>query len=152
MSEHTFTTSLAWVGSTGTGYDDYSREHELTMASRTVTASSAAAFLGDSQLPNPEQLLVAAASSCQMLSFLAVAARARVDVVDYRDDAVGEMPEGNRPMWVTRIVLRPHITLGSPVPRAKVERLVEVAHRECFIAQSLRSEIVLEPTFVGLAD
>lgn len=152
MSEHTFTTSLAWAGSTGAGYDDFSREHELTMASASVRASSDAAFLGDARLPNPEQLLVAAASSCQMLSFLAVAARARLDVIDYRDDAVGEMPEGERPMWVTRIILRPQITLGSPAPRSKIERLVEVAHRECFIAQSVRSEIVLEPTFRGLAD
>lgn len=152
MSEHTFTTSLAWTGSTGVGYDDYSREHEVTMASQTVTASSAAAFLGDANHPNPEQLLVAAASSCQMLSFLSVAARARLDVVDYRDDAVGEMPEGNRPMWVNRIVLRPRITFTGDPSRAKAERLVEVAHRECFIAQSLRSEIVLEPTFVGVAE
>ena len=53
-------------------------------------------------------------------------------------------------MSVTRIVLRPRITLATPAPRAKVERLVEVAHRECFIAQSLRSEIVLEPTLLGL--
>ena len=152
MSEHTFTTSLAWAGSTGVGYDDYSREHELTMASASVRASSDAAFLGDARLPNPEQLLVAAASSCQMLSFLAVAARARLDVIDYRDDAVGEMPEDNRPMWVTRIILRPQITLGSPAPRSKIERLVEVAHRECFIAQSVRSEIVLEPVLIGVTD
>ena len=74
------------------------------------------------------------------------------EVLDYRDEAVGEMPEGERPMWVTRIVLRPQITLGSPAPRAKVERLVEVAHRECFIAQSVRSEIVLEPVLVGVTD
>lgn len=150
MSDHTFTTTLAWSGSTGVGYDAYSREHELTMASTVTPASSDVAFLGDSSLPNPEQLLVAAASSCQMLSFLAVAARARLDVIDYRDEAVGEMPEGDRPMSVTRIVLRPHISFGTPTPRAKAERLVEIAHRECFIAQSLRSEIVLEPTFVGL--
>ena len=152
VSDHSFTTTLAWSGSTGVGYDDYSREHELTMASTATRASSDAPFRGDASLPNPEQLLVAAASSCQMLSFLAVAARARLDVVDYRDEAVGEMPEGERPMWVTRIVLRPHITLAAPAPRAKVERLVEVAHRECFIAQSLRSEILLEPTFVGITD
>ncbi|KRE37770.1 osmotically inducible protein OsmC [Janibacter sp. Soil728] len=152
MSAHTFTTSLRWSGSTAVGYDGYPREHGLTMSSHDVLASSDAAFGGDAQLPNPEQLLVAAASSCQMLSFLAVAARARLDVVEYRDEAVGEMPEDNRPMWVTRIVLRPRITLGNPAPRAKVQRLVDVAHRECFIAQSVRSEIVLEPTFRGLVD
>ncbi|MGO1165874.1 MAG: OsmC family protein [Janibacter sp.] len=150
MSDHAFATSLRWSGSTAIGYDDYSREHELTMASHTMPTSSDTAFGGDPAHPNPEQLLVAAASSCQMLSFLAVAARARIDVVDYRDEAVGEMPEGNRPMWVTRIALRPRITLAGTPPRAKVERLVEVAHRECFIAQSLRSEIVLEPTLVGV--
>lgn len=152
METHSFTTALTWSGSTAVGYDTYSREHELTMSSYDITASSDAAFGGDAQLPNPEQLLVAAASSCQMLSFLAVAARARVDVTGYTDEAVGEMPEGNRPMWVTRIVLRPQITLGSPAPRAKVERLVEVAHRECFIAQSVRSEIVVEPVLVGVTD
>lgn len=152
MSSHSFVTSLSWTGSTAVGYDDYPREHELKMASHAMPASSDAAFRGDPTRPNPEQLLVAAASSCQMLSFLAVAARARIDVVDYRDEAVGEMPEDNRPMWVTRIVLRPRITLAGNPPRAKVERLVEVAHRECFIATSLRSEIGLEPTFVGVAD
>lgn len=152
MSDHAFATSLSWTGSTVAGYDAYAREHELEMAGDVVRASSATAFLGDSGRPNPEQLLVAAASSCQLLSFLAVAARARLDVVDYRDEAVGHMPEENRPMWVTRIVLRPHITLGTPAPRVKVERLIEVAHRECFIAASLRSEIVIEPVRLGVAD
>ena len=80
MSDHSFTTTLAWSGSTGVGYDDYSREHELTMASMTTHASSDAAFRGDASLPNPEQLLVAAASSCQMLSFLAAAARGRLHI------------------------------------------------------------------------
>lgn len=152
MSDHFFMTSLSWTGSTGVGYDVYAREHELGMADGTVTVSSAAAFLGDSARPNPEQLLVAAASSCQLLSFLAVAARARLDVVDYRDDAVGHMPEGDRPMRVTRIVLRPHITFTGTPSRAKAERLIEVAHRECFIAASLRSEIVIEPVLAGVTD
>lgn len=152
MPDHTFATSLRWSGSTALGDEDHSREHEVTMAGQTIPASSAAAFLGDAGRPNPEQLLVAAASSCQMLSFLAVAARARLDVVDYTDEALGEMPGTGRPMRVTRILLRPTISLARPAPRAKVERLVEVAHRECFIAASLRSEIVIEPTLRGVVD
>lgn len=152
MSDHSFAASLSWSGSTGVGYDAYPREYELVMADAAVRASSAAAFHGDPARPNPEQLLVAAASSCQLLSFLAVAARARIDVVGYRDEATGHMPEGHRPMWVSGIVLRPHITLGAPAPRARIERLIEVAHRECFIAASLRSEIVIEPVLVGVAD
>jgi organic hydroperoxide reductase OsmC/OhrA len=88
---------------------------------------------------------VLAASSCQLLSFLAVAARARIDVIEYRDDADGEMPEDDLPMRVTRITLRPRITIRGDVDDARVRHLVEVAHRECFIANSLTTEVVVEP-------
>jgi uncharacterized OsmC-like protein len=87
-----------------------------------------------------------AAASCQLLSFLAVAARARVDVVGYRDDAEGEMPEDERPMRITRITLRPRITVRGDVSEDRVRHLVEVGHRECFISNSLRTEVVVEPT------
>jgi len=59
------------------------------------------------------QLEVLAAASCQLLSFLAVAARARLDVVAYEDDAEGVMPEGDHPVRLTRIVLRPRIVLAA---------------------------------------
>ena len=94
---------------------------------------------------NPEQLLVMAASSCQLLSFLAVCARARLDVVAYEDEGEGEMPEADRPVRITRITLRPRITINGDVGEERVRHLVEVAHRECFIANSLRTEIVVEP-------
>jgi organic hydroperoxide reductase OsmC/OhrA len=93
---------------------------------------------------------VIAASSCQLLSFLAVAARARVDVIEYRDGAEGEMPEDEEPMRVTRITLRPHITVGGDVDEARIRHLVEVAHRECFIANSLKTDVVVEPTLVRI--
>jgi organic hydroperoxide reductase OsmC/OhrA len=96
---------------------------------------------------NPEQLLVLAASSCQLLSFLAVAARARIGVVGYDDDAEGVRPEDERPMRITRIVLRPRIAVRGDASEERLRKLVDTAHRECFIASSLRSEIVLEPAF-----
>ena len=86
-----------------------------------------------------------AASSCQLLSFLAVAARARIDVIAYRDDSEGEMPEDDRPVRITRITLRPRITVSSDVTDDRVLHLVEVAHRECYIANSLTTDIVIEP-------
>jgi organic hydroperoxide reductase OsmC/OhrA len=112
--------------------------------------SSDPAFRGDPALLNPEQLLVLAASSCQLLSFLAVAARARIDVVDYRDDAVGEMPEDEQPMRITRITLRPRITVRGDVNDERIRHLVDVGHRECFIANSLTTEIVVEPELVRI--
>jgi organic hydroperoxide reductase OsmC/OhrA len=146
-SVHRYTTSCRWRGSTGGGYEAYDRSHEIeaTPAKATLALSSDPAFRGDATLLNPEQLLVMAASSCQLLSFLAVAARARIDVVEYRDAAEGEMPEDDRPMRITRITLRPRITIRGGVDDARVRHLVEVGHRECFIANSLKTEVVVEP-------
>lgn len=156
---HRYRTAVRWSGSTGVGYESYDRAHTLTTepATTTLELSSDPSFRGDPRLLNPEELLVAAASSCQLLSFLAVAARARIDVVGYVDDAVGEMPEDRAPISITRIVLRPVITIGvartadGPGARPseeRVRRLVDLAHRECYIASSLRSEVVVEPELV----
>jgi organic hydroperoxide reductase OsmC/OhrA len=92
--------------------------------------------------------MVMAASSCQLLSFLAVASRSRIDVVAYEDDATGEMPEGVRPVRLTRILLRPRITLATTVTEERVQHLVEVAHRECYVANSLLTEVEVEATVI----
>lgn len=148
---HRYMTHCSWTGSTGAGYEDYGRTHQgsTTPATSELTLSSDPAFRGDPSLLNPEQLVVLAASSCQLLSFLATAARSRVDVVAYHDDAEGEMPEGNPPLRLTRIVLRPRITFAAEVPEDRAHHLVELAHRGCFIANSLNTEIVIEPTFLA---
>ena len=82
-----------------------------------------------------------------MLSFLAVAARARIDVVAYEDDAEGVMPEDDEPLRITRIVLRPRIAVRGDTDEERLRKLADTAHRHCFIANSLTSEIVLEPRF-----
>lgn len=144
MATHAYRSSLSWSGSTA-DYDSYDRRHELTLGPVSLAVSADVAFRGDPDLPNPEQLLVAAASSCQLLSFLAVASRSRVEVVRYSDDAEGVMPESEVPMRVTSIVLRPRVVVrGGSVQR--VERLLHKAHEHCYIANSLTSEIVLEPS------
>ena len=116
-----------------------------------LALSSDAAFRGDPSRLNPEQLLVLAASSCQLLAFLAVAARARVDVVAYEDDAEGVMPATKGRTGLTSIVLRPRVTFGAsgrvPSPE-RFAHLVEVAHRECFIANSLSTPVTVEPELV----
>jgi len=150
---HEYAAHCRWSGTTAVGYDDYDRSHEVVLGdgSTTLRMSADPAFGGTGELSNPEQLLLAAATSCQMLSFLAVAARARLDVLQYDDDCQAFMPDDDQPVRVTRIVLRPRITiaaLGRPVDTARLERLVAVAHEECFIARSLRSEIEIVPEFV----
>jgi organic hydroperoxide reductase OsmC/OhrA len=148
---HTYRSTLRWEGSTAQGYTAYGRAHQVRTppAAGELTVTADVPFRGDPDLQNPEQLLLAAASSCQLLSFLAEAARAGVDVVSYTDDAEAFMPVTREPLWVQRIVLRPHVVVrGDPDDPAddEVLRLLEAGHKGCFIANSLRSEIVLEPT------
>jgi organic hydroperoxide reductase OsmC/OhrA len=149
---HRYATRLSWSGSTAAGYDGYSRAHEATTrpgtAGQPLPLSADPAFGGDPASLNPEQMLVLAASSCQMLSFLAVAARARIDVVGYEDDAEGEMPEDDKPMRITRIVLKPRIAIKGDAPDDdRLRQLTDTAHRHCFVASSLTTEIAIEPTF-----
>lgn len=151
---HRYRTSLAWTGSTGEGYEHYSRTHAASAppAATDLTLTADPAFKGDPHLLNPEQLLVLAASSCQLLSFLAIAAKARLDVVSYTDDADAEMPGDQRPVHLTRITLRPHIVLATASAQppaggeARVRRLIDLAHGECYIASSLRTQIDVDAT------
>jgi organic hydroperoxide reductase OsmC/OhrA len=147
---HRYAARTSWSGSTAAGYDDYTRAHEASSppAETRLQLSSDPAFKGDPSRLNPEQLVVLAASSCQMLSFLAVAARARIDVTAYEDDAEGVMPEAERPMRITEIVLRPTITIRGDAPDdARLRDLTEIAHRHCFVANSLSTAITVEPAF-----
>jgi organic hydroperoxide reductase OsmC/OhrA len=150
VTTHRYATTVSWEGSTGVGYDGYDRGHTARVepVDAILPLSADAAFRGDASQLNPEQLMVLAVSSCQLLSFLAATARARIDVVAYHDDAEAEMPEGDRPMRITRITLRPHITVRGDASDERVLHLVEVGHRECFIANSLQTEIVIDPTIV----
>lgn len=145
---HEYRTSVRWQGSTGVGYQHYDRTHDLQVpgVAGTTSLSADPAFLGDPALTNPEQLLLAAASSCQLLSFLAVAARSRLDVVAYEDDAEAVMPEDITPMKITKIVLRPRIVVAAGTDHDRVRRVVALAHDACFIASTLDTETVVEPT------
>jgi organic hydroperoxide reductase OsmC/OhrA len=147
-ASHLYRVSCAWSGSTGAGYDGYSREHTTTCdpLPDALTMSSDPAFRGDPTHLNPEQLLLASAVSCQLLSFLAVAARARIDVVAYSDDAEADMPEDDPPLRITTIRLRPTITVAAGTNVDRIDRLVEVAHKECFIANSLTSAMDIRAT------
>lgn len=144
MNSHTYRTTLSWSGNT-TDYESYNRRHGVTVGPMPLTVSADEAFRGDPTLPNPEQMLVAAASSCQLLTFLAAAALSpRIEVLRYDDVSEGFMPLGEQPARITRIVLRPHITVRGETAE-RVEQLLHKSHQQCYIANSLTSEIVLEP-------
>lgn len=147
--DHRYVTALHWQGSTALGYDNYSREHRVRPAGKSeLTMSADPTFRGDAAITNPEELLLAAASSCQLLSFLAVAARARADVYSYVDHAEAVMSVDQNPLWVNEIRLSPVIEINGEKQPQKWERWLRIAHQECFIARSLRSRMTIAATFL----
>lgn len=94
---------------------------------------------------DPEEALVASASSCHMLSFLWVAAKAGFNVESYEDNAVGEMSNDNGKHWISKITLDPQIIWhGEKVPAAEdLATMHHEAHEVCYIAKSIKSAIVV---------
>jgi len=138
---HTYSLDLRWDGNSGSGtasYAGYSREYRITIAGKPdIVGSADPAFRGDRAVHNPEELLVAALSSCHMLSYLALCARNGIRVESYRDAATGRMiagPDGGR---FEEVMLAPRvgIAMGGDLDRALA--LHERAHAECFIASSV---------------
>lgn len=98
---------------------------------------------------DPEEAFVAAIASCHMLWFLSIAARHRLVVVEYRDDAVAVMEKNAAgKMAVTKATLRPHVVFakGAAITPETHAHLHHLAHEECFIASSVLTEIACEPT------
>ena len=145
---HRYHATCHWAGDTTMGYESFDRAHTSSAppASTELMLSADAAFLGHPQKLNPEQLLLMSASSCQLLSFLAIAARARVQVLEYDDHAEAEMPEDDKPMRLTKLTLRPRIVVGPCVKEERILKLTEMAHKQCYISNSLSTEITVKPT------
>src|SRR3954451_15579355 len=117
--EHNYSLSIKWAGNTGQGtvnYRSYERSYSINAENKTVIlGSSDSKFRGDRTKHNPEDLLVAALSSCHMLAYLHLCADTGVKVIDYVDNATGVMIEtadgGGHFMEVT---LHPVVTVAEP--------------------------------------
>jgi organic hydroperoxide reductase OsmC/OhrA len=146
MSEHRV--NLTWTrGGRDFTYESYSRDHTWSFeGGATVGASAAPGYKGNPELVDPEQAFVASLSSCHMLTFLALAAKNRLVVDRYVDNATGVMEKNEQGrMAVTRVVLRPEIEFEGDVPDpAKLVELHDKAHHHCFIANSVKTDITVE--------
>jgi organic hydroperoxide reductase OsmC/OhrA len=146
MTEHV--AIVRWRRSTaGFAFEDYNRAHEVAFdAGVTVPASAAPAFRGDSDRVDPEELLVASLSNCHMLTFLALCAKKRLTLDSYEDRAVGVLTKNEAgKFWVSRVDLHPRAAFapGVEVDASALEALHRRAHEECFIANSVKTEIVI---------
>jgi organic hydroperoxide reductase OsmC/OhrA len=140
--------SLRWQRTTPDfTYDGYDRGHAVRFGSGIeVPASAAEEFKGDPKRVNPEEMFVAALSSCHMLTFLAIAARKRLVVEAYEDDAVGWLEKNaDGRLAMTRVVLRPRVRFAGEVSAEQLAKMHDKAHENCFIALSVKSDVTIEP-------
>lgn len=146
-------THKAWIEwrNDGAAGGRYSRRHSWRFDGGAEVAASSSPVvvpvpMSDPAAVDPEEALVASASSCHMLSFLWVAHKAGFPVASYADEAEGEMQEiAPGRMAITRIALRPRIAFTGDAPDAdQLAKLHHEAHELCFIANSLKAEIVVE--------
>ena len=149
MSEHRAT--IRWQNSGATlDYDHFSRDHtwEVKEGRLTVPASAAPAYRGNPDAIDPEDALVAALASCHMLTFLAIAARRRLVVLEYADAAQGWLePDADGQLAITRVELRPRVRFapGTVLSAGDLGNLHAKAHRGCFIANSVKTAVTCIP-------
>lgn len=147
--EHIYKTQLVWTGASQgstSSYESYSREYTVTIEGKPPLVGSAdPTYRGNPALHNPEDLLVISLASCHMLSYLALCARAGIQVMAYSDEAVGKMARQAGKIRFTEVVLHPRVAIAVGDDLEKARSLHHNAHDECFIANSVAFPVRNEP-------
>ena len=151
----TYTATIRWSrnGAEGFPKGQYSRAHEWAFDGGAVVPASASpqvvpAPWSDARGVDPEEAFVASLSSCHMLFFVDFARRAGFVVDEYVDEAEGVLEKrGDGRMAMTRVTLRPRVTWGREKrpTEAEVTDLHHRAHAACFIANSITTDVRVEP-------
>lgn len=129
-------------------YKSYSRQYLVQSAGKPdFIATAAPEYFGSRYHYNPEDLLVVSLSACHMLSYLALAANSKIEVLSYSDDAKGELHKDGKVIRFKDVVLRPKIKLAKGADVKKAEGLHHKAHEICFIANSVNFPVTVEPEF-----
>jgi len=128
MSEHRAT--VTWQRSGEFRYETYSRSHVLRFGAIEVPGV------------DPEQAFIAAISACHMLWFLHLACQKKFVVERYLDEAVGVLDK----TWISKVTLQPAVTFSGTKPNEKEHAaLHQRAHEKCFVANSVKSKVRVEP-------
>jgi organic hydroperoxide reductase OsmC/OhrA len=152
---HDYKASIAWKRGAGEAFTDlkFSRAHQWSFDGGITVPASASPLsvrvpYARAEAVDPEEALVAALSSCHMLTFLYLAAKRGFVVNSYQDEAVGVMTKNARgKLFVSKTTLRPRIAFADPhaPDPAQLDDLHHAAHEECYIANSVLTEVVVEP-------
>jgi len=150
----TYTAKISWKNDSPDTFtkNRYTRGHTWTFDGGVEVPASSSPHsvrvpFSVEEAVDPEEALVASASSCHMLTFLWVASKNGFVIESYEDNAVGEMTKNeNGVEWMSKITLDPKIEWSADkIP--SVEELAEMhhqAHEQCYIANSIKPEIVVK--------
>jgi len=142
MSEkHTYTTAVEWT-----------KERRAALSSRglpTIEVATPPNFPGGHEgIWSPEHLYTAAAEVCLMTTFLSFAERANLDFLSYKSEADGILDKVEKSLLMTRIHIKPTITVANEADREEALKLIERAERYCLISNSMKSEVTVEAIVV----
>jgi len=150
IEEQYYKIKTTWVGNRGTGtsaVSEYDRLHTIENGIKPVlNLTTDDATYGDKSVLNPEDLLVSALSSCHMMSYLYLCAKANVVVVEYIDNATGileEFPKGGGKF--REVILHPNVVVKSASMLERAEKLHHLASEICYIANSVNFEVKHQP-------
>lgn len=147
---HEYKIKLKWLAdSEDFSYKNYTRTHEWIFGGGiSIKASAAPEYLGNVEYANPEEAFIASLASCHLLTFLAIASYKKFAIKTYEDHAVGFVGKNkSNKMAVLKVILKPLIEFtgdNRPTPE-ELTSMHEKAHSECFISNSVNSEVVVEP-------
>jgi organic hydroperoxide reductase OsmC/OhrA len=135
----------------------YSRKHLLRFDGGLEVPGSSSPHvvplpMSDAAAVDPEETFIASLASCHMLWFLSIAADQQFCVDSYQDAAIGVMAKNSAgKLYIARVTLRPAVAFsGARQPtREQIEQMHHQAHEECYIANSVKSEVRCEPRFLG---
>jgi len=150
MKNHNYKSTIEWTGNTGEStknYRSYERNYIISVDGKAeITGSSDPAFLGNPELHNPEDLLLASVSSCHLLWYLHFCSVNKILVLSYIDFAEGTMIESeNGSGKFTEIILKPKILVAEKKMIKKAIELHQKANEYCFIANSLNFKVKHQP-------
>lgn len=150
IKSHHYRTNISWKGNLGGGtadYRGYSRNHDITIEGKgVIPASSDANFRGDRSRYTPEDLFVSSLSGCHMLWYLHLCAANGIVVVEYTDDAEGEMQENEDGSGqFLSVTLHPQVVVADTNMIDQATSLHADANRMCFIARSVNFPVRHEP-------
>lgn len=139
---------IVWKAEGDFAKGQYSRAHHWHFdGGAVVPASSSPSVVplpySDAGGVDPEEAFVASLSSCHMLWFLDLARRAGFVAESYEDKAVGQMQKTEGRLWITKVTLSPRVVWTVAPDRKREAELHHAAHEECFIANSVKTEIVI---------